>query len=133
MKKILIIFSTVLFVGYVENKKQMDKEQILKRLENDEDYYGEYGNQFLSNSHINKLLKDPLNVFTTSKPSNEFLIGGNFTKGQQDEISSLVNASVDSVKTQIIAEQLLDPDIEDQEKLSDLMIDSIEYDAGNVG
>ena len=61
------------------------------------------------------------------------LICGNFTKGQQDEISSLVNASVDSVKTQIIAEQLLDPDIEDQEKLSDLMIDSIEYDAGNVG
>ena len=41
MKKLLIIFSTILFVGCIENKKQMDKEQILKRLENDEDYYGE--------------------------------------------------------------------------------------------
>ena len=78
MKKLLIIFSTVLFVGCVENKKQMDKEQILKRLENDEDYYGEFGNQFLSNSHINKLLKDPLNVFTPSKPSPVFLVGGYF-------------------------------------------------------
>ena len=78
MKKLLIIFSTILFVGCIENKKQMDKEQILKRLENDEDYYGEYGNQFLSNSHINKLLKDPLNVFKPSKPSPVFLVGGYF-------------------------------------------------------
>ena len=78
MKKLLILLLTILFVGCNENKKQMDKEKILKRLENDEDYYGEYGNQFLSNSHINKLLKDPLNVFTPSKPSPVFLIGGYF-------------------------------------------------------
>ena len=79
MKKLLILLFTILFVGCNENKKQMDKEKILKRLENDEDYYGEYGNQFLSNSHINKLLKDPLNVFTPSKPSPVFLIGVTFT------------------------------------------------------
>ena len=78
MKKLLILLFTILFVGCNENKKQMDKEKILKRLENDEDYYGEYGNQFLSNSHISKLLKDPLNVFTPSKPSPVFLIGGYF-------------------------------------------------------
>ena len=78
MKKLLILLFAILFVGCNENKKQMDKEKILKRLENDEDYYGEYGNQFLSNSHINKLLKDPLNVFTPSAPSPVFLIGGYF-------------------------------------------------------
>jgi hypothetical protein len=55
----------------------MNKKQILKRLYNDEDYYGEFGNKFLSNSHIGKLLKDPLRAFEPSKPS-AFLIGGYF-------------------------------------------------------
>ena len=56
----------------------MDKQQILKKLRNDEDYYGEFGNQFLSNSHIGKLLKDPLNAFEPSKPSPAFAVGGYF-------------------------------------------------------
>ena len=56
----------------------MDKKQILKKLRNDEDYYGEFGNQFLSNSHIGKLLKDPLNAFEPSKPSPAFAVGGYF-------------------------------------------------------
>ena len=56
----------------------MDKNQILKKLKNDEDYYGDFGNQFLSNSHVGKLLKDPLNVFKPSKPSPAFLVGGYF-------------------------------------------------------
>ena len=56
----------------------MDKEKVLQRLKNDEDYYGDFGNQFLSNSHISKLLKDPLNVFKPSKPSPAFLVGGYF-------------------------------------------------------
>ena len=54
------------------------KEKILKRLKIDEDYYGEFGNQFLSNSHVGRLLKDPLNVFKPSKPSPAFLVGGYF-------------------------------------------------------
>jgi len=56
----------------------MDKKQILKKLRNDEDYYGEFGNQFLSNSHIGKLLKDPLNVFKPSKRTPAFAVGGYF-------------------------------------------------------
>ena len=56
----------------------MEKKQILQKLKNDEDYYGEFGNQFLSNSHVGKLLKDPLNVFKPSNPSPAFLIGGYF-------------------------------------------------------
>jgi hypothetical protein len=56
----------------------MNKEKILKKLRNDEDYYGEFGNQFLSNSHVGRLLKDPLNVFKQSKPSPAFLVGGYF-------------------------------------------------------
>ena len=56
----------------------MNKAKILKKLKNDEDYYGEFGNQFLSNSHVGRLLKDPLNVFKPSKPSPAFLVGGYF-------------------------------------------------------
>ena len=44
----------------------MNKEKILQKLKNDEDYYGDFGNQFLSNSHISKLLKDPLRAFEQS-------------------------------------------------------------------
>ena len=56
----------------------MNKEKILQKLRNDEDYYGDFGNQFLSNSHIGKLLKDPLRAFEPSKPSASFLVGGYF-------------------------------------------------------
>ena len=56
----------------------MDKAKILKKLKNDEDYYGEFGNQFLSNSHVGRLLNDPLNIFKPMKPSPAFLIGGYF-------------------------------------------------------
>jgi len=56
----------------------MKKTQILQKLKNDEDYYGDFGNQFLSNSHVGRLLKDPLRAFEPSKPSPAFLIGGYF-------------------------------------------------------
>ena len=56
----------------------MKEKQILKKLKNDEDYYGEFGNQFLSNSHVGRLLKDPLNVFKPNTPSPAFLVGGYF-------------------------------------------------------
>jgi hypothetical protein len=54
------------------------KEKILQKLKIDEEYYGDFGNQFLSNSHVGKLLKDPLNAFEPSKPNPAFLVGGYF-------------------------------------------------------
>lgn len=56
----------------------MNKKQILQKLKIDEEYYGEFGNQYLSNSHVGKLLTDPLNAFQPSKPSPAFLVGGYF-------------------------------------------------------
>ena len=55
-----------------------NRNTILQRLKNDEDYYGDFGNQFLSNSHVGRLLNDPLNIFKPMKPSPAFLIGGYF-------------------------------------------------------
>ena len=38
----------------------MKQEEIIDRLRNDEDYYGKFGKQYLSNSDINALLNNPL-------------------------------------------------------------------------
>ena len=54
----------------------MDKKQILKRLRNDEDYYGDFGKQYLSNSDISTLLKNPLALGKESKKTAAFLVGG---------------------------------------------------------
>ena len=37
----------------------MKTEDILERLKNDEDYYGDFGKQYLSYSHMSSILKDP--------------------------------------------------------------------------
>ena len=56
----------------------MDKKQTIKRLKNDEDYYGEFGQQFLSNSNIGTLLKNPLGLHEPKKKSPAFVVGGYF-------------------------------------------------------
>ena len=55
----------------------MSKE-IIDRLRDDEDYYGEFGNQFLSNSHISKLLKNPMSLYDKTPNNPNFLVGGYF-------------------------------------------------------
>ena len=55
----------------------MTKEQYW-RLKNDKDYYGEYGQQFLSNSNISTLLKNPRELNKPRPGSPAFLIGGYF-------------------------------------------------------
>ena len=56
----------------------MNKNDILKKLEIDENYYGEFGQQYLSNSDISTLLKNPLSLHEPSKQRPEFLVGGYF-------------------------------------------------------
>ena len=73
----VLLLTVVLLIVFV-NKKQMNKKQIIEKLKIDEEYYGEFGNQFLSNSHVGRLLKDPLRAFEPSKPSPAFLVGGYF-------------------------------------------------------
>ena len=59
----------------MENKQ---KQKILKKLNNDEHYYGDFGKQFLSNSDIYYLLKDPLKFQQQKEQSAAFLVGGYF-------------------------------------------------------
>ena len=56
----------------------MNKKQILKKLRNDEDYYGDFGKQYLSNSDIYHLLNNPLKFKQPMEPSTAFLVGGYF-------------------------------------------------------
>ena len=56
----------------------MNKEKILQKLNNDEDYYGEFGKQFLSNSDIYYLLNNPLMFHQEQEKSPAFLVGGYF-------------------------------------------------------
>jgi hypothetical protein len=59
----------------------MDKKvlnEAIERLRSDEDYYGEFGRQFRSNSDISTLLTNPLALGAEQKPNINFLIGGYF-------------------------------------------------------
>ncbi len=55
----------------------MTKENYYK-LKSDKHYYGDYGKQFLSNSDISTLLKNPLDLHKPQKPIPAFLVGGYF-------------------------------------------------------
>ena len=59
----------------MDNKQKL---KILKKLRNDDDYYGDFGKQFLSNSDIYHLLNNPLKFQQPSDPSPAFLVGGYF-------------------------------------------------------
>ena len=55
-----------------------NKEEVLERLKNDEDYYGAFGKQFISNSDIRTLMTNPLGFKEPSAQAPHFLIGGYF-------------------------------------------------------
>ena len=56
----------------------MNNKKAIERLRNDEDYYGEFGKTYLSNSDISALLNNPLDFKKPSPPNPAFLIGGYF-------------------------------------------------------
>jgi len=56
----------------------MNNKEIINRLKNDEDYYGSFGKQYLSNSDIQTLLSNPLALHKDRVMSSAFLVGGYF-------------------------------------------------------
>ena len=56
----------------------MDKKKVIDKLREDEHYYGDFGKEYISNSDIATLLKNPLALGQPSKPSAAFLVGGYF-------------------------------------------------------
>ena len=56
----------------------MNKENVIKKLRDDEHYYGDFGKKYLSNSDISALLTNPLALGKPSEPRPAFLVGGYF-------------------------------------------------------
>lgn len=56
----------------------MKKEEVIERLKGDEDYYGKFGQQYLSNSNIRTLLTNPADLRTPTPDNPNFKIGGYF-------------------------------------------------------
>jgi len=56
----------------------MNKDEVLKALEDDNNYYGDFGKKYLSNSDISMLLTNPLALGKQQAPRPAFLVGGYF-------------------------------------------------------
>lgn len=56
----------------------MNKSEIIEKLRNDENYYGSFGKQYLSNSDIRTLLDDPLRFGQPTPGSPNLVIGSYF-------------------------------------------------------
>lgn len=56
----------------------MTKEEIIEKLRDDANYYGKFGKQYLSNSDIGTLLKNPLDYGSPSESSPNLIIGSYF-------------------------------------------------------
>lgn len=56
----------------------MDNKEIIEKLRDDENYYGKFGKQYLSNSDISALLNNPLDFKKPSPPNPAFVVGGYF-------------------------------------------------------
>ena len=56
----------------------MNKQEVLKALEDDTNYYGDFGKKYLSNSDIGTLLTNPLALGKQQAPRPAFLVGGYF-------------------------------------------------------
>ena len=60
------------------SKKKLSDKQIIDRLRNDEDYYGEFGRQWLSNSNIQDLQPKTFKQFGKVQEDNENFIKGRY-------------------------------------------------------
>jgi hypothetical protein len=56
----------------------MKKADVIKKLREDEHYYGDFGKKYLSNSDISTLLTNPLALGKASEMRPAFLVGGYF-------------------------------------------------------
>ena len=80
----------------------MTKQQIIEKLRDDEQYYGTFGKQYLSNSDINTLLEDPLKYGQPTKSSPNLIIGSYYHTAilEPDKLErfKIIDASTRAVK-----------------------------------
>ena len=110
----------------------MNKKEILKKLEQDEHYYGDYGKQFLSNSDISTLLKNPL-LYGEQKPkTTAMVIGGYFHTAilEPDKLKSFKIIKSSTRNTKVYKEMsggeicLLQHEVDKIELMTEVMMDN---------
>jgi len=109
----------------------MTKEQYYK-LRDDKHYYGEYGQQFLSNSNISTLMTNPLALHEPKPNSPAFLVGGYFHTAilEPDKLKSFKIVEASNRNTKIYKEIsdgemcLLKSEKDHVEKLTEVMLDN---------
>jgi hypothetical protein len=110
----------------------MTKTEIIDKLRIDEHYYGEFGQQYLSNSNIKTLLKNPLDLHKPTKSNPNFLVGGYFHTAilEPDKIKSFKIIESTSRNTKVYKEMsggelcLLQHEVDMIEALVDKMMNN---------
>lgn len=108
----------------------MNKKEVISKLREDENYYGDFGKKYLSNSDISTLLKNPLALGQPSKPSSAFLVGGYFHTAilEPDKLKKYRVIPSSTRNTKVYKEMsggelcLLQHEVDMIEKLSDTML-----------
>ena len=109
----------------------MDKK-IIEKLTQDEHYYGDYGKQFLSNSDISILLKNPRLLREDKPKTSAMVIGGYFHTAilEPDKLEQFRIIKSTTRNTKVYKEMsggelcLLQHEVDAIEKLSDTMLDN---------
>ena len=110
----------------------MKKSAIINKLREDEHYYGKFGQQYLSNSDIKTLLKNPLDLHKPTKSNPNFLVGGYFHTAilEPNKIKKFKIIESSSRNTKVYKEMsggelcLLQHEVDEIEKLTDIMLDN---------
>ena len=110
----------------------MKKQEVLKALEDDTNYYGDFGKKYLSNSDISALLTNPLALGKPSEPRPAFLVGGYFHTAilEPDKLKKYRVIPSSTRNTKVYKEMsggelcLLQHEVDAIEKLSDTMLDN---------
>ena len=129
----------------------MTKEQIIEKLRDDDNYYGEFGKQFLNNSNIKDLLENPLNLGKDNEKTVPLLAGGYFhtkiLEPHKIDKYKFINASTRN--TNVYKEQsngeltLLKSEVDDLNELTEIILNNdvcrnliregkIEYEVPNI-
>ncbi len=110
----------------------MKEEDVIKKLRNDQDYYGEFGKKYLSNSDIKTLLTNPLALGKPSEPRPAFLVGGYFHTAilEPQKLKKYRVIPSSTRNTKVYKEMsggelcLLQHEVDAIEKLSDVMLEN---------
>ena len=108
----------------------MKKDDILKKLSNDADYYGDFGKKYLSSSDVGVLLNNPLALKQEQKKTAAFLVGGYFhtTILEPDKLKKFKVIPTTSRNTKLYKEKssgelcLLQQEVDNIEIMSEKML-----------